>query len=68
MEDLIPAALSLIRSLCRDQEGWECDDSENLTDDPWDADQMLVFRRQDYVTCYVGFRNGHPLYVLQRIE
>jgi len=54
--------------LCSDQDGCEYSGSENLTNDPWGADQVLVFRRQDYVTCYVGFRGQQPLYVLQRIE
>ena len=68
MENFVTAAESLIRSLCRDQDGWEYSESESLKDDPWGADQMLVYHRKDYLTCYVGFRGQQPLYVLQRIE
>jgi len=68
MENHIEQALSLIRSLCHDKEGWEYSDSEKLESDPWGADQLLIFNREDYVVCYVGLKNGNPLYVLQRIE
>ncbi len=67
-ETLITSALSLIRSLCREGDGWEFDEAESISDDSWDADLLLVFRREDYVTCYVGVKNDRPLYVLQRIE
>lgn len=68
MEHLIPAAESLIRSLCHDKEGWEYTSSEELVADPWGADRVLAFSREDYVICYVGFRGSRPLYVLQRVE
>ena len=68
MDELIPAAQELIRSLCHDKDGWECTGSEELTDDPWGADNLLIFNREDYFVCYVGFRGEQPLYALQRIE
>ncbi len=68
MEDLISAAESLIHSLCHDKEGWEYSGSEELAADPWGAERVLVFHREEYVVCYVGFRSGQPLYVLQRVE
>ena len=64
----IDAALQFIASLCHDKEGWEFSDSEALESDEWGADKLLIFNREDYVVCYVGFRQGAPLYVLQRIE
>lgn len=68
MARLISSADSLIRSLCHDKDGWEYDRDEELVDDPWGANRLLVFRRSDYVTCYVGLRDEQPLYVLQRVE
>ena len=68
MGSFVTAAESLIRSLCHYKDGWEYDGGEELADDPWGANRLLVFRREDYVTCYVGFRDEQPLYVLQRIE
>lgn len=68
VEHLIPAADSLIRSLCHDKDGWEYSGHEPLDNDTWGADRIMVFRRTDYVTCYVGFRGEQALYVLQRIE
>jgi hypothetical protein len=68
VDDLIPAAQSLIRSLCHDKDGWEYSATDELAADPWGADRILAFRRADYVLCYVGFRGSTPLYVLQRIE
>jgi hypothetical protein len=68
MEQMIAAAEALMRSLCQDRDDWEYAGAEEVTDDFWGADRFLVFRRQDYVTCYVGFRGSQPLYVLQRIE
>lgn len=66
--ELIKSAQNLIRSLCHDKDGWEFREMESLKDDPWGADTLLIFNREDYVVCYVGVRNESPLYVLQRIE
>ena len=62
------SAQNLIRSLCHDKDGWEFREMESLKDDPWGADTLLIFNREDYVICYVGMRDGNALYVLQRIE
>jgi hypothetical protein len=59
---LVPAADSLIRSLCHEKEGWEYEGGELVAKDPWGADRLLVFRRTDYVTCYVGFHGVQPLF------
>jgi len=67
-QEEIRMALDLIRSLCHDKEVWEFSDSEIIPTDEWGADKLLIFKRSDYVTCYVGLRQTTPLYVLQRIE
>jgi hypothetical protein len=67
-EDILRSAESLIRSVCHDKDGWRFDECEPIENDAWDADHILVYRRNDYVTCYVGLRQGTPIYVLQRIE
>ena len=67
-EALVEIAEKFIADLCHDKKGWEYTESEKLSDDPWGADQILIFNREDYVVCYVGFRGEQPLYVLQRIE
>ena len=68
MEELIPVAEKFIADMCHDKTGWECTGQEKLTDDPWGADSFLQFIREDYVVCYVGFREKQPVYVIQRIE
>lgn len=75
MHPFVAAAESLIHKLCQDKDGWEFAGITQLVDDRWGADCFLVFRRQisimgvdDDVTCYVGFRDGSPLYVLQTID
>jgi hypothetical protein len=68
VENQVRLALNFIRDLCHDKEGWEYSGSEELERDDWGADRFLMFNREDYVVCYVGFREERPLYVLQRIE
>lgn len=67
-DELRRTAESFIRDLCAHKDGWEYSGMESLVEDPWMADCILMFNREDYVVCYVGFRAGRLLYVLQRIE
>ncbi len=68
MDELVAEAEALIRSTCHDKDGWEYQGSEPINDDTWGAETIATFRRNDYLTCYVGMVGGRAVYILQRIE
>lgn len=68
METMISSANLLIRCLCDDKDGWQYAGGKQMRGDPWGADRVLAFSREDRVVCYVGFREDKPVYVLQKVE